>query len=79
MTLQSSMSASEALMCSRTTLKKVPVDKLVSGCFFVLAFVASVGCVPKSAGKCREVLESEKKCIKGKCGKVSEYSRNKRG
>jgi hypothetical protein len=35
------------------------VVKLVLVCFFGLAFVASVGCVLKSAKKCWKVRESE--------------------
>ncbi len=48
-------------MYAKAAYKKFSDGKLVLGCFFGLEFVASAGCVPKSAGKllfiAYEVLE----------------------
>jgi hypothetical protein len=45
----------------RTTVGNGAEGGLVLGCFFGLAFAASVGCVLKSAGKCWEVKKSAEK------------------
>jgi len=44
-------------------LKKCCSDKLVLGCFLVLGFAASAGCVWKRLGTFGEVCVSVKKCL----------------
>jgi hypothetical protein len=46
----------------RTTILVVCGGGFVLGCFFGMGFVASLGCVPKSAGKCWQVKKSAGKC-----------------
>jgi hypothetical protein len=43
-------------------LKNAAEKGFVLVCFFGLGFVASAGCVPKSAGKCWQVKKSAEKC-----------------